>query len=66
MKTCYSISDLAFPIKIEQSESGKRLFRVTYGKQVKIKLTYSEACKKTAESLFHALCCEGLASNEGK
>ena len=46
MKTCIEIKDLAFPIKLEQSETGPQLFKVTYGKQIRHKLIYEEAAEE--------------------
>ncbi len=66
MKPVYRIDDLAFPIVIEQAETKGLLFTVRYGSQVKRGLTYAEACTEIGASMLHALCCDGLASNEGK
>ena len=60
-----NMQDLPFELKLEQSESKRGLFRVTYGKQVSKNLIYSEAAKKYGECLFHALACDGLLNNEG-
>lgn len=52
-------------IQADQSESGKKLFTVTYGLQVKSGLTYSQACTEIGAVILHHLCCEGIADNEG-
>lgn len=52
-------------IKLEQKETKRAPFRVTYGLQVDDGLTYAEACSKLGEALLHALACDGLCSNEG-
>lgn len=52
-------------IQVDQSESGDRLFRVTYGLQVKTGLTYEQACREIGIAILHYQCCEGIASNEG-
>lgn len=52
-------------ITVRQRESGRRLFDVVYGLQVKSNLTYAEACKELGAAILHLQCCEGLASNEG-
>lgn len=64
-RTCLNLSDLAFPISIEQrGENG--LFRVTYGLQVKRDLTYAEAAREFGYCVFHALACDGKLGNDGK
>ncbi len=61
MITCYEFND----IKLEQSETGERLFRVTYGKMIIDDLCYSDAANELGKCILHHLCCESLASNEG-
>lgn len=63
MRTCLSLTDIAFPIKLEQAANGR--FRVTYGLQVKAGLGYVDAAKELGECLFHALACDGNLDNEG-
>ena len=63
MKTCIEITDLAFPIKLEQSETGPQLFKVTYGKQVNHGLIYEEAAQELGELIMHALACDGKLDN---
>ena len=60
-----NMQDLPFELKLEQSESKRGRFRVTYGKQVSNNLVYSEAAALYGECLFHALACAGLLDNEG-
>lgn len=57
--------EAAFPIRIEQSEAGMRLFKVTYGKQVRSQLTYADAAREFGQCMFHALACDGLLDNNG-
>lgn len=52
-------------ITLEQSESGRRRFNLTYGLQRDTGLTYSEACESLGQVILHHLCCESIASNEG-
>lgn len=53
-------------IQVDQQESKKRLFTVTYGLQQKSGLTYSQACTEIGAVILHHQCCEGIASNEGE
>ena len=62
MKTCYVLKDS--DIKVEQSESTKGRFKVTYGLQVKNDLTYSEAAQELGFCIFHNLACESKLDNE--
>jgi hypothetical protein len=59
--TCHEITDLAFPIKLEQT--GVDRFTVTYGKQVKKGLTYGAAAAEYGSCIMHALACEGRLDN---
>jgi hypothetical protein len=52
-------------ISVQQSESGRRLFTVTYGLQQDKGLTYSQACDYIGRAILHDACCNGDASNEG-
>lgn len=62
MRLCFETTrGYGFGIKLEQAANGK--FRVTYGKQVKDKLCYSEAAMKLGSCLMHALACEGNLDN---
>lgn len=63
MNTCINLDTLAFPIKVEQDS--KRKFTVTYGKQIKKNLTYTEAAHEFGECVFHALACDGKLDNTG-
>jgi len=65
MKTCIVLSDLAYPIVLKQSETGNKLFTVSYGTRVKRGMTYSEACMDFGTAVFHALACESKLDNEG-
>ena len=53
-------------IAMEQSEDRHALFRVTYGMQVKTKLTYLEAAAELGQCIMHSLACEGKLNNEGQ
>jgi hypothetical protein len=64
MKTVFSL-DVPFGLRVDQHEGKGKLFRVTYGKQVKDKLTYTEGAREFGLCLFHALACDGLLDNEG-
>ena len=52
-------------IQVDQAESGKKLFTVTYGLQQKKGLTYAQAAKELGEVLFHHLACESILDNDG-
>jgi len=52
-------------VTVEQSENWEHLFRVTYGLQRKPDLTYNQACAEIGSAILHALCCDGIASNQG-
>lgn len=52
-------------IKLEQSDARGKLFRVTYGQQVKQGLTYSEACAELGACILHQLACDSLIDNDG-
>jgi len=52
-------------VTLEQSAARGKLFRVTYGKQVKSDLTYGEAYEELGACLLHQLACNGLIDNEG-
>lgn len=55
-----------FNIKLEQRETpGPRAFRVTYGAQVRDRLTYVEAAHELGECLMHCLACESKLDNTG-
>lgn len=57
-----SITHLAFPITLTQT--GKDSFTVTYGRQVKKGLNYSEAAHEFGCCVMHAAACEGLLVND--
>lgn len=68
MRTIIKI-DKAFPITLEQSESRRVIlsghsFRVTYGRQVKDGLTYTDAALELGAAMMHAAQCEGLIKDE--
>lgn len=52
-------------VKLEQSDARGKLFRVTYGLQVKQYLTYAQACEELGACLLHQLACDGLIDNDG-
>lgn len=62
MKTCFELNSLAFPVKLEQRAN--RTFRVTYGKQVTDKLSYTQATQKLGAAIMHALACDGAVESE--
>lgn len=64
MKTCIHLTDLEFPVKLEQR--GKNSFRVTYGKQIEDHLRYGEAAAALGASIMHALACAGKLDNRMK
>lgn len=65
-KNFYNKASSAQLITLEQNLSTKdKLFKLTYGLQVKNRLTYAEACKALGMAILHKACCEGMASNEG-
>jgi hypothetical protein len=62
MKTVIELTEgLDFPVKLEQAASGQ--FRVTYGKQVKSRLEYSDAVREFGACVFHSLACAGKLDN---
>lgn len=63
MRTCWQTEELAFPIKLEQSENRLGRFRVTYGKQVRSGLSYGDAAKELGSAIMHALACDGQLDN---
>lgn len=65
MKLCFELPDAAYPIKLEQHEDTRKLFRVTYGKQVKDRLCYGDAATELGACIMHALACESRLDNEG-
>lgn len=56
-RTCFSLPDGEFPIRLDQT--GRNTFTVTYGKQVKPNLTYSEAARELGECIMHERACAG-------
>lgn len=61
-KEVISITHLAFPISLKQT--GKNSFTVTYGRQVKKGLGYSEAAHEFGCCVMHAAACEGLIESD--
>ena len=53
-------------IQVDQQESGKKLFTVTYGLAQKKGLSYTQAAHKLGEVLFHHLACESALDNDGE
>lgn len=58
---CIELTDLAFPVRLEQTGVDK--FVVTYGKQVKSGLTYAQAASELGADIMHALACDGKLDN---
>lgn len=63
-KICIEIKDLAYPISLEQQ--GHQRFTVTYGKQVRTHLNYSQAAAELGSCIMHALACEARLDNRGR
>lgn len=61
LSECLALPNLAFPVKVEQHAN--KLFRVTYGAQVKDNLTYEQAAREFGYCVFHALACDGKLDN---
>jgi hypothetical protein len=59
MKLCHQLQDLS--VKLEQT--GKDKFTVTYGKQIKHGLNYSQAAVEYGCVIMHALACDGKLDN---
>lgn len=57
LQLCIAMQTLAFPIKVEQYKTKAALFRVTYGLEVRDRLTYAEAAQEFGHCVFHALEC---------
>ena len=53
-------------IELHQADDKSKLFNLYYGLEVKYRLTYNKACFELGAAILHFLCCEGLASNEGR
>lgn len=64
MILCFN-RDGDFNLKLEQHETGRRLFRVTYGQHVRDRLTYAEAAHELGECLMHCLACESKLGDTG-
>jgi hypothetical protein len=58
-KLCHKITELG--VRLEQA--GIDNFTVTYGKQVKSRLCYSDAALEYGACIMHALACEGKLDN---
>jgi hypothetical protein len=58
---CYRTEISQFPITLAQR--GPDDFRVTYGKQVKSELNYSQAARELGSCIMHALACESKIDN---
>lgn len=61
---CYELGTAQWPIKLEQT--GIDSFTVTYGLQVKRKLTYGQAATELGSCIMHKLACDGLLDNREK
>lgn len=61
---CFELQYTAWPIKLEQT--GKDSFTVTYGLQVKQRLTYGQAATELGACIMHALACDGKLDNRMK
>lgn len=53
-------------IRLEQAGGRRKLFTVTYGKQISENLSYTRAAIEFGLVLFHALACEGKLDNSGE
>jgi len=58
---CFDLTDLAFPVTLTQQGPDK--FTVTYGLQVRDKLTYTRAAMELGAAIMHALACDGKLDN---
>ena len=63
MRTCFETTGAGYPIKLEQSKSGK-VFKITYGAQIDTTRSYSEAAALLGQAIMHAAACDGLLDNE--
>jgi len=63
MKTtlCFEEHTGAFPVLLHQT--GLDRFKVTYGKQIKSGLNYSDAAHELGACLMHAMACDGKLDN---
>lgn len=61
VKKCFELTNLAFPITLHQH--GADSFRVTYGKEVKDRLTYGAAAAALGAAIMHALACDDKLNN---
>ena len=50
-------------LRVELSQQGVESFTVTYGKQVKEYLSYSQAARALGVCMMHALACLGELDN---
>lgn len=64
MRTCFELDGI-FPIKLEQYGS-KKLFRVTYGGDIRDKLTYEQAASDLGAAIMHRAACDGNLYYYGK
>lgn len=66
MNICLELSNpkIDGPILLEQRAD--KSFRVTYGKQVRDRLNYSDAAHELGECVLHALACMGKLDNSGE
>jgi hypothetical protein len=65
LKTVFEMPDTS-GIKIEQQAGRKKLFTITYGKQVSRGLDYTRAAEEFGRCVFHALACSGQLDNSGE
>jgi hypothetical protein len=63
MRLCFETT-ICWRIALEQR--GKDSFRVTYGAQVKDRLSYGEAARELGAVIMHALACEDRLDNRTK
>lgn len=59
MRLIFSIPADKVPFGISLHQKSKKNFTVTYGKEVKSNLSYTEAAQQFGLSLMHALNCDG-------
>lgn len=65
MKLCNKFADTPWgPLQLEQR--GKDNFRVTYGKEVKDRLSYRDAAAAYGQAIMHWLACEDQLDNRHK
>ena len=65
MKPCYTVQvEGQYAVTLHQGNKREgRLFRVTYGAEQTLMLSYDEACSELGACIMHALACNGQIDN---